>query len=73
MIEVLAPGKGPLEPDPDPGPSEHPMSFLGPQPHPILSAPATMNTAILKSVPGLPDLGERVNVIRELLGYMILN
>lgn len=71
MIEVLAPGKGPLEPDSDPGPSEHPMSFPGPQPHPILSAPATMNTAILKSVPSLSDLVERVNMVRELLGYMI--
>lgn len=58
-----------LEPDPDPGPSEHKLSFLVPQSRPMFPAPVTMNTVVLKSVPGLPELVEGVIMIRELLGY----
>lgn len=73
IIKVLVPCKSHLEPDPDPGPSEQKLSFLVPQPHSILPAPMIINTAIWKSVPGLPDLVGGVIMIRELLGYRILN
>lgn len=73
MIKVLAPRKSHLEPDPAPGPSEQKLNFLVPQTHSTLPAPVVMNTAIWKSVPGLPDLVGGVIMIKELLGYTILN